>query len=115
MGELDGRVAIVTGGARGQGAAEATLFHDEGATVVVTDVLDEVNGEEPEAIEEAPEEIPKKEPVAAASPEIKVEVIEETPSVEIEVEPIAPEPAAEKVLAQAATEDSFEEKKEDKP
>lgn len=41
MGELDGRVAIVTGGARGQGAAEARLFADAGATVVITDVLDE--------------------------------------------------------------------------
>ena len=42
MGELDGRVAIVTGGARGQGAAEARFFAREGATVVITDVLDEV-------------------------------------------------------------------------
>ena len=41
MGELDGRVALVTGGARGQGAAEARLFTREGATVVITDVLDE--------------------------------------------------------------------------
>ncbi len=39
MGKLDGRVAIITGGARGQGAAEASLFAEEGATVVVTDVL----------------------------------------------------------------------------
>jgi 3alpha(or 20beta)-hydroxysteroid dehydrogenase len=39
MGTLDARVAIVTGGARGQGAAEARLFADEGATVFVTDVL----------------------------------------------------------------------------
>ena len=39
MGKLDGKVAIVTGGARGQGAAEATLLHDEGAEVVITDVL----------------------------------------------------------------------------
>ena len=39
MGKLDGRVAIVTGGARGQGAAEATLFAEEGAAVVITDVL----------------------------------------------------------------------------
>lgn len=41
MGELDGRVALVTGGARGQGAAEARAFAGEGATVVITDVLDE--------------------------------------------------------------------------
>ena len=41
MGKLDGRVAIVTGGARGQGAAEATLFAHEGARVIVTDVLDD--------------------------------------------------------------------------
>ena len=39
MGKLDGRVAIITGGARGQGAAEAARFAEEGATVVVTDVL----------------------------------------------------------------------------
>jgi 3alpha(or 20beta)-hydroxysteroid dehydrogenase len=36
---MEGRVAIVTGAARGQGAAEARLFADEGASVVVTDVL----------------------------------------------------------------------------
>ena len=41
MGVLDGRVAIITGGARGQGAVEGQLFVDEGATVVLTDVLDE--------------------------------------------------------------------------
>ncbi|MFN0028600.1 MAG: SDR family NAD(P)-dependent oxidoreductase, partial [Acidimicrobiales bacterium] len=41
MGELDGRVALVTGGARGQGAAEARIFAAEGATVVITDVLDD--------------------------------------------------------------------------
>ncbi len=39
MGTLDARVAIVTGGARGQGAAEARVFADEGATVYITDVL----------------------------------------------------------------------------
>ncbi|HLG01097.1 MAG TPA: glucose 1-dehydrogenase [Acidimicrobiia bacterium] len=41
MGRLDGKVAIVTGGARGQGAAEARRFAEEGASVLVTDVLDE--------------------------------------------------------------------------
>jgi 3alpha(or 20beta)-hydroxysteroid dehydrogenase len=40
MGKLDSRVALITGGARGQGAAEGALFAAEGATVVITDVLD---------------------------------------------------------------------------
>ncbi|MDX3528621.1 SDR family NAD(P)-dependent oxidoreductase [Streptomyces sp. ID05-39B] len=41
MGKLDGRVVIVTGAARGQGEQEARLFAEEGARVVVADVLDE--------------------------------------------------------------------------
>lgn len=41
MGRLDGKIAIITGAARGQGAEEARLFVAEGATVVLTDVLDE--------------------------------------------------------------------------
>jgi 3alpha(or 20beta)-hydroxysteroid dehydrogenase len=39
VGRLDGKVAIVTGGARGQGEAEVRLFVAEGAKVVVSDVL----------------------------------------------------------------------------
>ena len=41
MGLLDGQVAIITGGASGQGAAEARLFTAEGAKVVIGDVQDE--------------------------------------------------------------------------
>jgi len=40
MGKLDGRVALITGGARGQGEAEARIFVAEGARVVLADVLD---------------------------------------------------------------------------
>lgn len=41
-GEFSGKVVLVTGGARGQGAAEARLLHEAGATVIVGDILDEI-------------------------------------------------------------------------
>jgi cyclopentanol dehydrogenase len=41
MGRLEGKVALISGGARGQGAAETQLFVREGAAVVFGDVLDD--------------------------------------------------------------------------
>lgn len=40
-GRLEGKVALITGAARGQGAAEAVLFAQEGASLVLGDVRDE--------------------------------------------------------------------------
>ncbi len=41
MGRLDGKIAIVTGAARGQGEAISRLFVEEGAKVVLGDILDD--------------------------------------------------------------------------
>ena len=40
MARLSGKTALISGGARGMGAAETRLFVAEGANVVVGDVLD---------------------------------------------------------------------------
>jgi len=43
MGVLDGKVALVTGGARGQGRSHAVTLAGEGADVVVSDILDQLD------------------------------------------------------------------------
>lgn len=52
-GRLEGKVAIVTGASRGQGEAEARLFAEEGARVVVADVLEEQGREVAKSIGDA--------------------------------------------------------------
>ena len=48
MARLAGKVALISGGARGQGAVEASMFTREGAKVVFGDILDE-KGQQVEA------------------------------------------------------------------
>lgn len=43
MGRLDGKVAYITGGARGQGAAFALTFAREGADIVISDICDQID------------------------------------------------------------------------
>ena len=50
---LEGKVALISGGARGQGAAEAKLFAGEGAKVVFGDILDDLGKQVEAEIHEA--------------------------------------------------------------
>src|SRR5947209_10179708 len=43
MGKLDGKVALITGGARGQGRSHALTFAREGAEIIVCDVADQLS------------------------------------------------------------------------
>ena len=42
MGEVEGRVALVTGAARGQGRAHAIALANEGADLIVTDLCADI-------------------------------------------------------------------------
>ena len=42
MGRLDGKVVLISGGARGQGAVEGRMMAEEGAKVVLGDILDDL-------------------------------------------------------------------------
>jgi len=42
MGKLDGKVALITGGARGQGRSHAVTFAREGADIVVCDLVSQI-------------------------------------------------------------------------
>ena len=53
MGKLDGKVALVTGGASGIGAGCALRLAEEGASVVITDLQDVKGGETVAAIKQA--------------------------------------------------------------
>ncbi len=53
MGRLDGRVALISGGARGLGRAMADEFVAEGASVVIGDVLTAVGEEAARQLGEA--------------------------------------------------------------
>ena len=52
---LAGKVALISGGARGQGACEARLFVNEGARVVIGDILDDVGQRTVEELNRASE------------------------------------------------------------
>lgn len=52
MGKLADRIAVITGGASGIGAATARRLAEDGATVIITDIQDEMGGKLAEEIGE---------------------------------------------------------------
>ena len=50
MKRLEGKVAIVTGGARGMGGAAAQALADDGAIVIITDILEDAGRDHADAI-----------------------------------------------------------------
>src|SRR5258707_11720296 len=42
MGRMDGKVALITGAARGQGRAHAVRLAEEGASIIATDICDQI-------------------------------------------------------------------------
>ncbi len=55
MKRLKGKIALITGAAGGMGAADAVLFARQGATVILTDVQDEMGEETARGIVASPD------------------------------------------------------------
>lgn len=53
MGKLEGKIVLVTGAAQGQGAAACRLFVEEGAVVIVADVIDDLGAKVAEDLGDA--------------------------------------------------------------